>query len=199
MLEVHERERRSQLQMLFRYIYIYIRKHLLKIDDRSALEIAVANGMTVGKNANFQDGVIYDPSHSWLITIGDDVTIAPRVHILCHDASTKRALGYTKIGHVTIGNNVFVGANTTILPNVTIGDNCVIGANSVVTHDIPSGSVAVGNPCRVIKAYEAYISENQRALAHLPRFHEEYLIGNITEEKKKEMLEVLKNSEGFIV
>ena len=45
-------------------IYIFIRKYLLKIDDRSALEIAIANGMKVGENPNFQDGVIYDPSHS---------------------------------------------------------------------------------------------------------------------------------------
>lgn len=99
-------------------MYMCIRRYILKIDDRSPLEIAIANGMKVGKNPNFQDGIIYDPSHSWLISIGDDVTIAPRVHILCHDASTKRALGYTKIGRVTIGDNVFIGANTTILPSV---------------------------------------------------------------------------------
>ena len=180
-------------------IYIFIRKYLLKIDDRSALEIAIANGMKVGEHPNFQDGVIYDPSHSWLISIGNNVTIAPRVHILCHDASTKRVLGYTKIGRVTIGNNVFIGANTTILPNVRIGDDCVIGANSVVTHDIPCGSVAVGNPCRVIKSYEAYITESREALSQLPCFGAEYLIGNITEERKQEMLKTLENTGGFIV
>ena len=72
---------------------------------------------------------------------------------MCHDASTKRVLGYTKIGRVTIGNNVFIGANTIILPNLRIGDDCVIGANSVVTHDIPDYSVAVGAPAKVIKQY----------------------------------------------
>ena len=60
---------------MFKYIYIFIRKYLLKIDDRSALEIAIANGMKVGENPNFQDGVIYDPSHSWLISIGNNVTM----------------------------------------------------------------------------------------------------------------------------
>lgn len=82
--------------------------------------------MKVGDNPNFQDGIIFDPSHCWLITIGNNVTIAPRVYILCHDASTKLSLGYTKIGKVIIGNNVFIGANTTVLPSVTIGNGARI-------------------------------------------------------------------------
>lgn len=58
----------------------------------------------------------------------------------------------TVIGRpVTIGNHVWVTSNVTILPGVTIGDNTVIGAGSVVTHDIPSGVLAAGNPCKVIK------------------------------------------------
>ena len=52
---------------------------------------------------------------------------------------------------VTIGNDVWIGGNVTILPGVTIGDRCTIGAGSVVTRDIPAGSLAVGNPCRVIR------------------------------------------------
>ena len=54
--------------------------------------------------------------------------MAPHVQILAHDASTKRYLGYTKIGRVLIGNNVFVGAGTIILPSVAIGNNVIIGA-----------------------------------------------------------------------
>ena len=52
---------------------------------------------------------------------------------------------------ITIGNDVWLGGNVTILPGVTIGDNVVIGAGSVVTKDIPSNCVAVGNPCKPIK------------------------------------------------
>ena len=52
---------------------------------------------------------------------------------------------------ITVGNNVWIGAGTTVLPGVTIGDNAVIGAGSVVNRDIPSGVVAAGNPCRVIR------------------------------------------------
>ena len=52
---------------------------------------------------------------------------------------------------VTIGHNVWIGGDVVILPGVTIGDNVTIGAGSVVTKDIPSRTIAVGNPCRVIK------------------------------------------------
>lgn len=185
--------------MSFRKMYMWARKYLLGIDDRSAMEIAIANGMKVGKNSNFQDGIIYDPSHCWLISIGDNVTIAPRVHILCHDASTKFTLGYTKIGRVSTGNNVFVGANTTILPGVFIGDNCIIGANSVLTRSIPSNSVAVGNPCKVIKSYDEYITENWKLMNDVPCFGKEYITGTITEDKKAEMQERLDHTMGFIL
>ena len=50
-----------------------------------------------------------------------------------------------------MGNNVWIGGNVVVLPGVTIGDNVVIGAGSVINKDIPSNSVAVGNPCKVIK------------------------------------------------
>jgi maltose O-acetyltransferase len=53
---------------------------------------------------------------------------------------------------VTIGNNVWIGGGAIICPGVSIGDNCTIGAGSVVTKDIPSNSIAVGNPCKVIKS-----------------------------------------------
>ena len=52
------------------------------------------------------------------------------------------------------GDNVWFGAEVTVCPGVTIGDNCVIGAGSVVTKDIPANTVAVGNPCRVIRSLE---------------------------------------------
>ena len=58
---------------------------------------------------------------------------------------------------VTIGHNVWIGGSSTILPGVTIGDNVTIGAGSVVVHDIPANSVAVGNPCRVIRTIASNI------------------------------------------
>ena len=60
-----------------------------------------------------------------------------------------KGLEYTK--PIKVGNNAWIGGNVVVLPGVTIGDNVVIGAGSVVNKDIPSNSVAVGNPCNVIK------------------------------------------------
>ena len=124
----------------------FIRHKILHIDDCSQLEIAVANGLTIGKDCHVMGECIIDPGHCWLIEIGDRVTLAPRVHIWAHDASTKRPLGYTALGRVKIGSDVFVGAGTIILPSVEIGDRVVIGAGSVVSKNIPANSVAVGNP-----------------------------------------------------
>ena len=115
----------------------WLKEFVYRFRGEYTTEKLIKMGMKVGKNFGRLNGVILDPSHCWLIEIGDNVTLAPRVHILCHDASTKQFLGYTKIGRVTIGDNVFVGADTVVLPGVTIGNNVVIGANSTVTHDVP--------------------------------------------------------------
>lgn len=88
------------------------------------------------------------------VNFGDNVFVAPNCgfytagHPLDVDLRND-GLEYAR--PITIGNNVWIGAQVCVLPGVTIGDNCVIGAGSVVTHDIPAGSVAVGNPCRVLR------------------------------------------------
>lgn len=88
------------------------------------------------------------------VTFGNNVYIAPHVSIYTAghpiDASIRNMdLEYAKA--VSIGNNVWIGGNVVINPGVTIGDNVVIGSGSVVTKDIPSGVVAAGNPCHVIR------------------------------------------------
>jgi maltose O-acetyltransferase len=88
------------------------------------------------------------------VTIGNQVLIGPNVGI--YDAShaldaQERMDGALIPGKIRIGNRVWIGGGTIILPGVTIGDDTVIGAGSIVTHDIPSGVVAVGNPCRVLR------------------------------------------------
>lgn len=182
-----------------RKVYNWVRKRILGIDDRSQLEIAIENGLSVGKNIAVMGEVIIDPGHCWLISIGDDVTLAPRVHLLAHDASTKRELGYVKIGKVSIGNNVFIGAGTIILPNVHIGNNVVVGAGSVVTKDIPENSVAVGNPARVIEEFRKYMEKNHNIMEMCPVFDESYRIGEITAEKREEMKNRLETGVGFVV
>lgn len=91
------------------------------------------------------------------VRIGDNAFIAPNVGIYTagHPLDAERrnqGLEYAR--PITIGHNVWIGAGVSILPGVTIGDNTVIGAGSVVTKDIPSHVLAVGNPCKVIKAID---------------------------------------------
>lgn len=88
------------------------------------------------------------------VKIGDNCQLAPNVAIYTaghpiHPASRNSMYEYGK--EVVIGDNVWIGGNAVICPGVHIGDNVVIGAGSVVTKDIPAWSVAVGNPCRVIR------------------------------------------------
>lgn len=90
-----------------------------------------------------------------LVTIGDDCFIGPNVSIYTACHSTNPAERNTRrewARPVTIGDNCWIGGGVTILPGVTIGDGCTIGAGSVVVDDIPAGSLAVGNPARVIKS-----------------------------------------------
>ena len=156
-------------------------------------------GMTVGKNFGRLNGVILDPSHCWLIEIGDNVTLAPRVHILCHDASTKQFLNYTKIGRVTIGNNVFIGAESVVLPGVTIGSNVIIGANSTVTHDIPDNTVAVGSPAQILCSLEEYLQKERTRMNIAPCYGEEYTLRqNVSMELRLKQKEELKGKIGYI-
>ncbi|MBQ7851528.1 MAG: hypothetical protein IJ342_01445 [Muribaculaceae bacterium] len=183
---------------MFIKLYLWLKKHLLGIDIRKPLEIAIANGLKIGKNHNIREEVIIDPSHCFLITIGDNVTIAPRAHILAHDASTKYHLGYTLIGRVTIGNNVFIGASAIIMPNVSIGDNVIIGAGSVVKHSIPANSVAVGNPATVKCSTEEYLEKRRQQMNNHPCYDDSYKINVITPEKKEQMINEV-DSIGFII
>ena len=96
------------------------------------------------------------------VKISDHVFIAPNVGLYTagHPLNiAKRNAGLEYAYPITIGNNVWIGAGVSVLPNVVIGDNCVIGACSVVTHSIPPNSLAVGNPCRVIRTLNEEESE----------------------------------------
>lgn len=176
-----------------------IKELLYRLRGEYTTEKLISMGMKVGKNFGRLNGVILDPSHCWLIEIGDNVTIAPRVHILCHDASTKGFIGYTKIGRVTIGNNVFIGAESVVLPNVTIGNNVIIGANSTVTHDIPDNSVAVGTPARVICSIDEYLEKEKARISNSPCYGEEYTLRkNVSMELRMKQKEEIKGKIGYI-
>ncbi len=111
--------------------------------------------ISVGKNffANF-NMVVLDEAR---VVFGDNVFIGPNCgfYTAGHPIDPiERNKGLEFARPIIVGNNVWIGANVTVVPGVTIGDNCVIGAGSVVTKDIPDNTVAVGNPCKVIKSID---------------------------------------------
>lgn len=115
--------------------------------------VHLGNNIYMNSNTTMvDDGHIYIGDY---VQIGPNITIATANHPIDPELR-KRGLQYNKDVH--IGNNVWIGANTIIVPGVTIGDDTVIGAGSVVTKDIPSHVVAVGNPCRVLRE----VSEHDR-------------------------------------
>lgn len=176
-----------------------LRAILYRIRGEDTTEKLIKMGMRVGKNFKRLHGVILDPSHCWLIEIGDNVTMAPRVHILAHDASTQLHLGYTKIGKVNIGNNVFIGAETVVLPNVSIGENVIIGSNSTVTKDLEAGGVYAGNPARYLCSTEEYIRKNKKLMINRPCYGEEYTTrGNVSDDMKNQMIREMEEGMGFV-
>ena len=126
-------------------------------------------GVKVGKGVVFRDAksVTIDLTRPSLVEIGDNVDINVNFTIMSHDFVSGVFLNLYKemvnsSGRVKLGNNIYIGRDVTILKGVTVGDNCVIGLGSVVTSDIPSGSVAVGTPARVICTIEEYFKRRKR-------------------------------------
>ena len=100
--------------------------------------------------ANFNLTLV-DDTHIYVgdnTMFGPNVTLATAGHPVLPELREK---GYQFNIPIHIGKNCWIGAGSVILPGVTVGDGSVIGAGSVVTKDIPSGVVAVGNPCRVLR------------------------------------------------
>lgn len=113
-----------------------------------------ASRVSIGTETWINRGCRFIASHHYKdveIRIGDHVAVAPECCFLAagHDYHD-RTLPDTAAS-ITVGDYVWIGARTTVLPGVNIGEGAVIGANSVVTHDIPPWTVAVGSPARVIK------------------------------------------------
>lgn len=124
--------------------------------------------LNIGKNVQINDYVHIGVATG--VTIGDNTLIASKVFISDHnhgnykgnnqsDPMEKPISRILKSANVTIGSNVWIGEFVSILPGVTIGDGVIIGAMSVVSKDIPSNTIAVGIPAKVIKKYDVIKKE----------------------------------------
>lgn len=114
---------------------------------------------TYGYNITVGDNFFLNVScklmDSGKITIGSNVFIAPNVCLITEEHAmdaAQRLAGLEYTYPVSIGDNVWICAGAIVLPGVTVGANSVIGAGCVVTKDVPPDSLAVGNPCRVIRS-----------------------------------------------
>jgi maltose O-acetyltransferase len=157
-------------------------------------------GLVCGENVYIDNEATIDQSHCWLIKIGNDVTIAPKVLIIAHDASTNIFLHKTKVANVTIGSRVFIGAGAIVLPGISIGDDCIIGAGSIVTKDIISGNVVAGNPAKVIQTTKAFLDRREQEIKESIdfKFSEWTVNHNIGKQKMKKMRKMLEKRSGYI-
>ncbi len=134
-----------------------IRELLGKVGENCTVEQPLF--CTYGYNTTLGDNCFLNVNcklmDSGYITIGNNVFIAPNVCIVTEEHAMdvpQRLEGLEYTHPVTIGDNVWICTGAVILPGVTIGADSVIGAGSIVTKDIPPKSLAVGNPCKVIRS-----------------------------------------------
>lgn len=148
---------------------LFVYKFLLrgyKASSNSYVNYLRKIGVRIGKGCKFHDPAttFIDTDKPYMISIGDNVQITRGVNIVAHGydwivLKNKFGGNYGSAGEIVIGNNVFIGMNSTILKNVKIGNNVIIGAGSVVTKSIPDNCVAVGVPAKKVMDIEEYLEK----------------------------------------
>ncbi len=122
---------------------------------------------TIINSAKIKKGILCDPGDNPNVYIqanngivfGSNIGIGSGTKIVSSNHNHQDHSKHDDSPQIIIGNNVFIGSNSVILPGVNIGNNVIIGAGSVVTNNIPSNSIAVGNPCKTIKEKDPYIED----------------------------------------
>ncbi len=163
-----------------------LKEYRLKQND--PIKYARTIGVTVGENCRFIGSPNWG-SEPWLISIGNHVTISFDCAFITHDGATwvfretEPYKNVVKFGRISIGNNSFVGARSTILPNVHIGNDAIIAAGSVVTKSIPDGEVWGGVPARKITTTLEYA---EKCKINTP----DYDLENYKRNKKQEIMHI---------
>ena len=135
---------------------LYI-KHFYSLEKQARI-----SGVKIGKNNQIL-GAFWS-SEPYLIEIGDDCQITAGVKFFFFFLAKVGRIIYPTFdcfGKVKIGNNVYIGTNSLIMPGVTVGNNVLIAAGSVVTHSIPDNVVIGGNPAHIICSFEDYYEKNK--------------------------------------
>lgn len=145
-----------------------IRFHLARRKSSSLIRYLKSKGISIGDGTTIPHPktVTIDCSRPSLLTIGQNVRLNKDLTIQTHDFASMVFVNrdcefIPSFAPIHIGNNVYFGQKCTVLKGVTIGDNCIIGFGSIVTKDIPSNSVAVGRPAKVICSLDDYLTKRK--------------------------------------
>ncbi len=156
-------------------IFHFFFRVLRKLDRLSRFHMATNSGMMVGDNTLFV-GMQQFGSEPYLINIGKDCLVTDGVRFITHDGSIQVPLiaagqsfsdVYSRIstfGRIVIGDNVFIGVGSVILPDTVIGDNCIVAAGSVVKGFFDAGSVVGGNPAKFLCSVDGYFERNSERI-----------------------------------
>ncbi|WP_196894640.1 DapH/DapD/GlmU-related protein [Aureivirga marina] len=144
------------------FLNFFIPQKVLRINGKVPWPVHYTSKVNCPENIT--KGIMCDPGDNYGnyiqasngIILGNNIEFGPGVKIISSNHDLEDFLQHVKGKPIKIGNNVWIGANAVILPEVEIGNNVIIGAGSVVTKSIPSNSVAVGNPCKVIREKKPY-------------------------------------------
>ena len=142
-------------------------------------------GMTIGKGCNIVPNIT--TTEPFLISIGDNVTLAGGVTLCTHDNCVSKMIPdcTDMFGAISIGNNCFIGQNSIIMYGVTLCDNIVVAAGSVVTKSFLIPRVIIGgNPARVIGSYDSFIEKNVDRVFNLNEIPKNELAHTILESNK---------------
>lgn len=156
--------------MQYRYKMRFLRIRAYLIMDgykRTAFLVKHKVFAATGENFFFQPRII--PADPRLIKFGNNVVVGSGTTFINHDGidmvlNKIPNLGWFKYqcGCIEVGDNVFIGANSNIMPNVKIGNNVIIAAGSVVTKDVPSNSVYGGVPAKKIMTFDEYVEKRRK-------------------------------------
>ena len=153
-----------KLRKIYRILY---KKTIGKLNP---VKFAKKIGVNISGDLHIYGNVEWG-TEPWIITLGDNIHITDGVKFITHDGGTllfrDRVPNLEITKPIVVGDNVYIGNNTIVLPGVTIGNDVVIGAGAIVTRDIPDNSVAVGVPAKVIKTADEYFEKIKRESLHL--------------------------------
>lgn len=148
-------------------------KHFNKMNESSTSEISYKIGNVKHHNTTI-DGLMPQ-----LVEIGDNFISAPGSVILSHDASPYIHIRKHRVEKTIVGNEVFLGLNSIVMPGVKIGNRVIVGAGAIVTKDVPDGVVVVGNPAKVLCSVDEYMGklEEKEVLFETPESFEDLFLG----------------------